>query len=97
MSGGSFNYLCDASTVDEIRVYDLDQMTCYLEERYPHHPATVSSRLILNALRSPVDRMLRAVWHDVEWHVSCDYTAEQAAEALDAYAARHAAILGGTS
>lgn len=82
MSGGSFNYL-SAESAFEVR-WDLMAMHAELDRRATENPAYVAARKkhadLLNKLREAraLAEELEALWHAVEWHVSGDWSEEDA-------------------
>lgn len=93
MSGGSFNYLCDAAGFGQLgeRRGAIADMAKALDD-YDHPgaaQAAADTRQVLAILESADElaERLSDVWHDVEWHHSSDYGVDQVHEALSAYTA----------
>lgn len=91
MSGGSFNYLCDAARWGEIgmdRQSDIEQMLVAITRYGPDaiHAAAATAQVLAKLAEA---RMLAAsladVWRAVEWHQSCDWTEKQVHEALSTF------------
>lgn len=98
MSGGSYDYLCFASDLDELlaKRHALKEMVDRLagldEREFPGASAAADqSRALLVRLQmwsSHVDtmtRMLQPTWKAVEWWDSCDSGEDDVREALAAY------------
>lgn len=93
MSGGSYNYLCDADIEDLLngKQVDLDEMSARLVGLgYAEDAARETEELILMLRQFKVRadvrlRRLRDVWHAVEWWDSCDYSEDQVRQALAKY------------
>lgn len=94
MSGGSYNYLCDADSGDIGNKLDnLREMAERLEGINPDGHAAADTRevfAIVAALEFAI-RRLSDVWHAVEWRDSCDWGDAQMAEVLDEYEVRRSA------
>jgi hypothetical protein len=86
MSGGSYNYLCDAQADDVMsRVETLREMAERLDGVCPE--AAAKTREIL-AIYVELDQRvdgLREIWKAVEWRDSCDWGDDQLAEAVTKY------------
>lgn len=92
MSGGSFNYLYAVDTEDLFgRLDDLDRMADAIGAYPDGEHASAATRSLAADLRATLARIdaaaadLERVWHAVEWHHSCDYSAEQVDAALVTY------------
>jgi len=61
-------------------------MVDHLNHHYPNSKAAKDTEALYSLLKSivPTDE-LREVWHDIEWHKSCDYSKEQADKAIQDY------------
>lgn len=89
MSGGSYNYLCNAYADDIMsRVETMREMAGRLDDVCPK--AAGKTREILAIYRELDQRIdeLRDIWKAVEWRDSCDWGEDQLAEAAAEYEAR---------
>lgn len=90
MSGGSFNYLCDATTLEELarKTDDLTDMGRALFEYAPDHPATARTVSLVRLITQvTVEESLSDVWRAMEWWKSCDWSEGDLKEALAEYEA----------
>lgn len=92
MSGGSFNYLCDAAGMGRLgeRRAEVARMVMALGD-YDHPGvahAAANTRQVLVLLEQADELAVRLtdVWQAVEWHYSSDCTTGQVHEALAKYA-----------
>lgn len=96
MSGGSYNYLSSALDLEDLlsHMEELEQMANRLESlsevEFPGaHAAGVMTRELLIKMNLWIThsiitaRLLRGVWHDVEWWDSGDYGPDQVREGLN--------------
>lgn len=95
MSGGSHDYLFTVIDADDLcrKRIALEGMAELLSESpWPEaKPAAVETLRLLSALRRldafvQASAALKDVWHDVEWWTSCDYSEDQARDALRKFA-----------
>lgn len=85
MSGGSFNYLCDAGNLEELarKADDLTDMGRALFEYAPDHPATARTVALVKLIsETRIDNSLRDVWEAMEWWKSCDWSEDDLKNAL---------------
>jgi hypothetical protein len=90
MSGGSYNYLCDATLLD--REYDVRRMADRLQEMSHRHVAIAKAArktqllVYLMELVQEAGDDLHNVWHAVEWRDSNDWGDDQMVEAIEVWA-----------
>lgn len=93
MSGGSYNYLCDALDLSDIenKQHDLLEMSNRLAGLGYAKDAAAETYRVLVELRQFEVRIgvhlerLRDVWKAVEWWDSCDWSEDQVRAALEKY------------
>jgi hypothetical protein len=98
MSGGSYDYLCYATSLDELlakraRLEEMFSRLSNLPER--EFPGAAAAAALTKALLLHLQTwevhagvaigQLAEVWKAVEWWDSCDYGPDQVAEALAEY------------
>lgn len=93
MSGGSYNYLCDAFDLDDLlkKQSDLRDMADRLAALgYARDAATETEELLTMLRQFEVRATVRLsrladVWKAVEWTDSCDWSEDSIRKALAAY------------
>lgn len=89
MSGGSFDYLCDADIGDIAnRIARLREMANSLQEFEGADEARLATLRVIERivdLESSLTEDIKAVWKAVEWYHSCDWGRDQAQAAVYAY------------
>lgn len=88
MSGGSFDYLCYA---DRYNIGEKLRQVAEMEEALREYPAgewaADATQHIITTMEGVERQMeaLQTVWHNVEWHHSCDSDEESVNKALNEY------------
>jgi hypothetical protein len=92
MSGGSYNYLCNAWDLPDLIEHrtELKEMADRLTDLGHVDAAKETAALLLEINRAEVWALARAerlseVWRAVEWHDSSDWGADAIDKALDKY------------
>lgn len=90
MSGGSYDYLCDAAgDVEDLgrKVFRLREMAARLDgiDADGHAACDTREVLAIIAALEHASKRLREVWRAVEWWDSCDIGEDQAMKALVEY------------
>lgn len=92
MSGGSYDYLCDAFDLSDLadKRHQLEAMAERLAGLPWARVPAFETRRLLDAIdrlsiRVEAAKELRKVWHAVEWWDSCDWGEDQVREAVRAY------------
>lgn len=93
MSGGSFNYLCYSSDLEELlrKKDDLESMFKVMAELGYAEDAAFETKTLLDSLTEWENRTketigkLKEVWRAIEWMRSCDYTEDEVREQLALY------------
>ena len=97
MSGGSYNYLCDAQDLGDLNAhrYYLEEMATRLTGLGYAQDAAAETEELLALLRqwevraTVRMRRLSDLWHAVEWWDSCDSGEDRVHEALAKYRGDH--------
>ena len=93
MSGGSYDYASSSYSLDDVlsRIDELRRLVTDLHKHPYAAQAAKASVLLLNdidAFSANVEERLtalRAVWHGLEWWVSCDWSERQFQEECENY------------